>query len=54
VADEVRWQRAFAIVVERPDLDVGDVYHAIVNLERTPAERLARGLSHGRLRPRRA
>lgn len=57
VRDEARWERAYAIVRNRSRdavLDVGDVYHAIVNLERTPAERLARGLAHGRLRPRRA
>ena len=55
--DEELWRRAYAIVSASPrgaELDVGDVYHAIVNLERTPAERLARGLAHGRLRPRRA
>lgn len=55
--DEELWRRAHAIVSATPRgaaLDVGDVYHAVVNLERTPAERLARGLAHGRLCPRRA
>jgi hypothetical protein len=50
--DEAIWRRAHAIVARRPELDVSDVYHALVNLERPPAERLARGLAHGRLRPR--
>jgi hypothetical protein len=31
-------------------VDPGDVYHALRCLELTPAERLRRGLSRGRLR----
>ena len=49
-ADEALWQRAHAIVASAPHLDVGDVYHALVNLRRSPEERLARGLAHGRRR----
>jgi len=45
--DELRWRRAHAIVARHPELDVTDVYHTIVNMERTPAERLARGLRDG-------
>src|SRR5262245_7938518 len=50
--DEAIWRRAHAIVAPHTQLDVSDVYHALVNLQRSPAERLARGLAHGRLRPR--
>jgi hypothetical protein len=46
LADEARWRRAHEVVDNRPELDVGDVYHAICNLERTPTERLRRGLRH--------
>jgi len=45
--DERRWQRAHEIIATHPELDVSDVYHTLVNLERTPAERLARGLRRG-------
>jgi hypothetical protein len=46
---ERRWRLAHAIAKERPDLDAGDVYHALRCLELTPAERLRRGLTRGRL-----
>lgn len=46
--DAERWRRAYAIVARRPDLDVSGVYHVICNLERSPTERLRRGLAHGR------
>jgi len=46
-ADERRWQLAHRIVERYSELDVGDVYHTIVQLERTPAERLKRGLRRG-------
>jgi hypothetical protein len=45
-----RWQRAYDIVRAQPNVDVGDVYHALRCLELSPAERLRRGLSRGRLR----
>ena len=45
-----RWQRAYDIVRGHPNLDVGDVYHALRCLELSPAERLRRGFSRGRLR----
>ena len=45
------WRRAHAIVEGRPDLDVGDVYHALRTLELPPAERLWRGLTRVRVRP---
>lgn len=44
------WRRARAIVRERPDLDASGVYHALCNLERSPEERLRKGLLRGRLR----
>lgn len=44
------WRRAHAIVQGRPDLDVSGVYHVLCNLERTPEERLRKGLMRGRLR----
>ena len=47
---EALWARAHAIAKLRPDVDVGDVYHALRCLEVSPAERLRRGLSRGRLR----
>jgi hypothetical protein len=52
VRDEAIWRRAHAIVARHSELDVSDVYHTLINLQRAPAERLARGLAHGRLRPR--
>jgi hypothetical protein len=47
---EQLWQRAHAIAAADSSLDAGDVYHALRCLELTPAERLRRGLSRGRLR----
>jgi len=47
---EALWSRARALASARPDLDAGDLYHALRCLELTPGERLARGLSRGRLR----
>ena len=44
IADEARWRRAKQIASQRADLDVGDLYHALCNLERSPGERLRRGL----------
>jgi hypothetical protein len=43
------WQSASAIVSEYPELDPGDVYHALRCLELSPTERLQRGLSRGHL-----
>lgn len=37
-------REASAIVAASPDLDTGDVYHALRSLELTPSERLRRGL----------
>lgn len=51
VGSERLWRRAHAIVEKRPDLDVGDVYHALRNLQLPPAERLRRGLTRVRVRP---
>jgi hypothetical protein len=47
--DEQRWRQAHEIVRSRPGVDVGGVYHVLVNLEKTPAERLRAALQHGRL-----
>jgi hypothetical protein len=44
------WRRAHAIVRERPELDASGVYHALCNLERSPEERLRKGLLRGRFR----
>jgi hypothetical protein len=49
VHSESLWRIAHAIVTERRELDAGDVYHALRCLELSPTERLARGLSRGRL-----
>lgn len=46
-ANERLWQRAHAIVARHPTLDASLVYHTLVNLRRTPEERLARGLIRG-------
>lgn len=51
VRSEALWRKAHAIVSKRPDLDAGDVYHALRNLELPPAERLRRGLTRVRVRP---
>jgi hypothetical protein len=48
---EALWREAHAIVAAAPDLDAGDVYHALRSLELTPAERLRRGLTRVRHRP---
>jgi len=47
---EALWQRAYEVAAAHPGVDPGDVYHALRCLELTPAERLRRGLSRGRLR----
>lgn len=39
-------------IAARIGADSRDVYHLLRNLERTPLERLRRGLIHGRRRPR--
>jgi hypothetical protein len=49
-SEELR-RRAVAIVSGRPDLDPGDVYHALRTLELAPEERLHRGLPRVRVRP---
>ena len=49
-SEELR-RKAHAIVSNRPDLDAGDVYHALRTLELSPAERLRRGLTRVRVRP---
>ena len=49
-AEELR-RKALAIVSSRPDLDSGDVYHALRTLELSPKERLHRGLTRVRVRP---
>lgn len=44
---EKLWRRAYAIVERHPQLDVSLVYHTLVNMRRTPEERLARGIARG-------
>jgi hypothetical protein len=46
---EALWRQAAAIAARHPGMDVSGVYHALQNLQRTPEERLHRGLN-GRLR----
>lgn len=41
------WARAHAIAARHPGMDPSLVYHTLVNLRRTPEERLARGLVRG-------
>lgn len=45
--NEALWRRAHAIVASHPELDVSLVYHTLVSFQRTPEERLARGLARG-------
>jgi hypothetical protein len=49
-ADEALWQRAHRIVAQNAALDPSDVYHTLRNFQRSPEERLRRGLRHGRTR----
>jgi hypothetical protein len=57
-ADERAWiekddrlrARAADIAV-RHGRDPEDIYHTLIQLQRTPGERLARGLRHARLHP---
>jgi hypothetical protein len=44
------WRRAHQIASTHKGLDVGDVYHALRSLQRTPADRLRQSLSRARLR----
>lgn len=45
------WEQAHAIAARNPDLDAGDVYHALRSLDFSPSERLHRGLTRVRRRP---
>jgi hypothetical protein len=47
---EALWGRAREIAREHPEVDAGDVYHALRCLELTPAARLRQALHRGRLR----
>jgi hypothetical protein len=47
---EQLWAQAHRIADAQPGIDAGDVYHTLRCLELSPSERLARGLSRGRLR----
>jgi hypothetical protein len=48
-ATELR-RRAVEIATANPDLDSGDLYHALRCLELSPTERLRRGLTRVRIR----
>ena len=48
---EALWREAHAIAAANPNVDAGDVYHALRCLELPPAQRLARGLTRVRTRP---
>jgi hypothetical protein len=45
---EELWLKAQQIVADDRDRDLGNVYHALRNLELSPAERLQRGLTRVR------
>ena len=47
-ANERLWARARSLALKYPEIDVSDLYHSLVNLERTPEERLRRSLGMGR------
>jgi hypothetical protein len=51
--NEALWRRAYALVEQHPQLDVSLVYHTLVNVQRTPEARLARGLTRGIRTPHR-
>jgi hypothetical protein len=51
IHSEALWREAEEIVRNDPRRDVGNVYHALRNMELSPAERLERGLSRVRLKP---
>jgi hypothetical protein len=42
------WLETTEIAAHSPDVDLSGVYHVLWNLERSPSERLRRGLQHGR------
>ncbi len=46
--NERLWRAAHDLAARNPGIDVGDLYHALVQLQRTPEERLARSLATGR------
>ena len=50
VHSELLWRKARAIAASNPELDPGDIYHALRALERAPSERLRAALQRGRLR----
>ena len=50
VHSELLWRKARTIAASNPELDPGDIYHALRALERTPSERLRAALQRGRLR----
>jgi hypothetical protein len=50
-SSEARWREAHRIASANPDLDPGDVYHALNCLDLDPSERLRRGLTRVRPRP---
>jgi hypothetical protein len=45
---EALWREAERIAAVDPDRDIGNVYHTLLNLELSPAERLDRGLNRVR------
>jgi hypothetical protein len=47
---EALWTRAHQIARAHPEVDAGDVYHALRCLELPPVDRLRLGLGRGRLR----
>jgi hypothetical protein len=47
---ETLWARAHELARAHPEIDPGDVYHALRCLDLEPSDRLRQGLSRGRLR----
>jgi len=47
---EALWREAHSVAAANPNVDPGDVYHALRCLELPPAERLHRGLTRVRNR----
>lgn len=47
---EALWRLALEVAGKHPGIDSGDVFHALQCIELTPAERLRRARTRGRLR----
>jgi hypothetical protein len=49
INDRRRWMRAHELAVAHPGMDIGDLYQALISLEKTPSERLEESLRRANL-----